>query len=1676
MQIFQEQFMICPTSEVQVSSWNTISPSASDDVWDIPSSLTTTSTSSFDSDVDENARTLHQGQRSRSIHDWRPSVTKLVIREIFDASPTVRAKNVPSDQEWYYAARKTQLHYNLQKPAMGDDEDIFVYNGTSKPPKDVEKIKIDASLKAIPHGAFDYYDSLLEVDFSEAMVLESIADSAFANCDSLKEIHLPPNVKRIGKKAFDTCYVMTTMTFGESLEFIGESAFVECMELSEAVFPSTLKVIEKKAFEGCEKLKQADFSKVDSMERMGDSVFSRCSAMKETTLPITATGPIGIENFVYTGEGQKVPHYVLSVKIDSLVMKIDDGAFEECQHLREVDFSETIILEEIGAKAFMHCNSLKELISPQSLKTLGNESFSTCMSLRNVDLSQSTSVTKIAEDCFYECKALKSVKLPPNVEVIAKNAFGYCEGLDDLDLYGAKELKKLGEYCFDTCRIEDVKFPPKVEKVDYGALGGGKTKTLDMSEAVMLKILPEGYCYDCKTLATVHMPPNLEVISEDAFSSCKSLANVHFQNTAVLKTIMNTAFAKCSSLLTIDIPRTVTNFGNDVFEECTMLISVDITGDNLALAIRLVTLYPLETLGLEAKLEQMFAVGPIKDSELLTNESAEAKRLQATKEAYVNSIIEKSSSRPAPIRMQHGWVQFLANHVVNYSKESDMLISFIKTTDLAKVRVLANAKDLDGRLALKFAKVHIRSVFEERLLFLGRYDLAAGPPIHKSATCIVVKAEDTKMSQYYDAEFEKYSRGGENPDELSREQFQEALKDLLVVSNDSEIVQDYVARVDIDNDGSISRSEFVQFCLQEFGRTIVLKFMRREDQYLREIRGRNEKKLDKRYVVGIIGNHDENNSEGLASGLGGFLRPHLSESDVPEDYKHVIVMPFGDRNLDTIFRSERPDMVTVRTLAKEIGEAVAYLHENELLHGDLKMLNVVRINGRLSLIDLDASAQIDEDFAGAKYSSGVLPPEMIYPLADYEEKETYIGYFKEENEEEQRKRAPKFSTSPTVRGYAVRSFLEDEIEETFQHPETGKIVTLKKSVTRSEKFSMYDLVLADSSFDVWSFGVLLYTMCSKEPLFRVNNDDDITDGNSMRQLHHWGEYDVETILERNIQDTAAKALLKKILQRDPLKRPSMASILQDVFFHPDKNTGMSEELREEIRKTQTLILENRQVMQNGFSKIHESLKRVISYQEAGNSLLREIIEGGKSPKYFVILPAVEEVVQEKRFSSFMSTMKKAANPSSFLKTKARLCFICPISLEPVLGSDGEAIGYDIDMPKDWVKKYGPAILIGLKIVQVGLAVGRGFGLPLPSLSGAEEELLETSDLFAEMQGLLVDEMGGDEEEDGLADILLEQFTDRVDGEASAEGPVADMTDDQRARLQESYDGIGSLIEDEGFQECGLVQAFSVDGTEYVHPDVAPLFEEFGSKCFEMSMEEMEKEKARLAAKSREENGVTEKRISTNGDIEKEPKIAISVAVPTASPKKEMTGTQEEVRTEAIPSTSADNAVMARLEDMSSKLTKLEGLNQKIDQIDKTVQHKLQGIPQGSNTKVVHKGWLRIQGCMSRWNQRYVVVYTNGNIAHYPNGAAVNDPSVAGSTFHAVKWIAKKDGSLELQSDDRLVANAKLSKRSSSTITDWLQGNLWISPQPSSYSNNGKTVALSRTDATGLVRKIEHASG
>jgi len=145
----------------------------------------------------------------------------------------------------------------------------------------------------------------------------------------------------------------------------------------------------------------------------------------------------------------------------------------------------------------------------------------------------------------------------------------------------------------------------------------------------------------------------------------------------------------------------------------------------------------------------------------------------------------------------------------------------------------------------------------------------------------------------------------------------------------------------------------------------------------------------------------------------------------------------------------------------------------------LKPLNAVRVEGKVVLIDLDASASIDVEHAANKFSSAYLPPELI------------------------------------AQDGSVRQ----------------------------------DQVLAQASLDMWSFGCVLFQLCAGEPLWLVNDEDNITELDDLRLLREWTSETKTKKLAKLKDNRNARNLCSQLLNFYPKQRPlSMAHVLAHPFF------------------------------------------------------------------------------------------------------------------------------------------------------------------------------------------------------------------------------------------------------------------------------------------------------------------------------------------------------------------------------------------------------------------------------------------------------------------------------------------------------------------------------------------------
>lgn len=161
---------------------------------------------------------------------------------------------------------------------------------------------------------------------------------------------------------------------------------------------------------------------------------------------------------------------------------------------------------------------------------------------------------------------------------------------------------------------------------------------------------------------------------------------------------------------------------------------------------------------------------------------------------------------------------------------------------------LAHTRDVNSRTATSIAHPAVVAVFNKYLYFCGRYELFSGPPLHRSATAMVLYANDHGLVKEYEAAFREFAGcdhiygynnnvgNGVDGGVLDAQLFLECVRSLTVSSankaSDEELHRAF-ASCDADKDGVVSQDEFIRYCSTTYGRSrkVVIKFMRNEVKF-----------------------------------------------------------------------------------------------------------------------------------------------------------------------------------------------------------------------------------------------------------------------------------------------------------------------------------------------------------------------------------------------------------------------------------------------------------------------------------------------------------------------------------------------------------------------------------------------------------------------------------------------------------------------------------------------------------------------------------------------------------------------------------------------------------------------------------------------------------------------------
>ncbi len=324
-----------------------------------------------------------------------------------------------------------------------------------------------------------------------------IGDSAFGNCQNLKNVIITKNVTSIGDYAFQWCSSLVSVSIPESVTEIGQYAFIYCA-LDSVNIPENVSSIEDGTFFGCSCLSNITIS--NGVNNIGYQAFCGCESLKSVVVP-NSLASIGDEAFY-------ICKNLTNITLSDSVTSIGNRAFYGCRSLTNVEMPNSI--SDIGQMAFSGCKNIKSINIPVGLKKLSVGLFSGCTNLESVTIPNT--VTNIEYDCFYHCYNLRNITLPTQLISIDMTAFGYCTSLTSITI--PEFVSGIGAHAFSDCNsLKEINVDSNNEyfsSVD-GALYD-KNKTV-------LRCCPGG-----KT--SLIIPDGVKTIYQDAIDGSQSLKNI----------------------------------------------------------------------------------------------------------------------------------------------------------------------------------------------------------------------------------------------------------------------------------------------------------------------------------------------------------------------------------------------------------------------------------------------------------------------------------------------------------------------------------------------------------------------------------------------------------------------------------------------------------------------------------------------------------------------------------------------------------------------------------------------------------------------------------------------------------------------------------------------------------------------------------------------------------------------------------------------------------------------------------------------------------------------------------------------------------------------------------------------------------------------------------------------
>ena len=466
----------------------------------------------------------------------------------------------------------------------------------------------------------DSIRNLLNQNTNDSVV--DLTSNQFSNITSLRKVVIGNNVNIIGDNAFSGCNRLASVYIPNSVTYIGRYSFQNCDSLRYVEIPINVEEVAERAFNSCDSLHtvvwNAKKAIMNGSNSRGNNVFQNCDAVKLFIIGDSVRYMSdyalrymhSLDTIIVRGELDSIGKYAFN-RCDGLdylslekgmssLIKIGEGAFDDCRgfSIDSLIFSNRLV--HIGYRAFYNCDSIRYVYIPHMVDTLKWEVFDDCNNIHTVVWNTNSKNTELYRDSWNEYNMFPYVRtfvFGDSVRCIPYRALYECDSLHTVIF--SNHLDSIGDQAFRNCHnLTNINLESAVNHLVYiGSSAFLGCTQLDIDSLIFgssLKFIGSSAFINVDSLRYVEIPYSVDTMGDWVFNNCDSLHTVVWNsprasiagqfNTEGIKTVIfgdsvryipEQALRNRNQLETVVLSNNLDSIGYQAFYGCDSLRNVN---------------------------------------------------------------------------------------------------------------------------------------------------------------------------------------------------------------------------------------------------------------------------------------------------------------------------------------------------------------------------------------------------------------------------------------------------------------------------------------------------------------------------------------------------------------------------------------------------------------------------------------------------------------------------------------------------------------------------------------------------------------------------------------------------------------------------------------------------------------------------------------------------------------------------------------------------------------------------------------------------------------------------------------------------------------------------------------------------------------------------------------------